>query len=115
MPLDKEALKARLLGRYAAQLDVMFEQLEGDGQQHLTAIEEQALKLRQEVGQAITEELVMNAGQKQDPDVACPECQQDMRYKGRKKRWMKTRTGDVQVERSYYYCEPCRTGHFPPG
>ena len=114
MPLDKKALKKRLLEGYTVYLDEMLEQLEGQKNLHLTEIEEMALKLRQEVGENITEELVANESQKQEVDVACAECQQNMRYKGRKKKWMKTRTGDVQVERPYYYCEQCREGHFPP-
>lgn len=114
MPLDKKALKARLLERYASQLDEMLEQWEGDDQHHLTEIEEMGLKLRQQVGQSVTEALAVNESQKQEVDVACPTCQGVMRYKGRKRKWMKTRTGDVQIERPYYYCEQCRTGHFPP-
>lgn len=114
MSLDKKALKARLLKRYTAQLDEMLEQLEDEERLHLTEIEEMALKLRQEVGESITEELVVNESQKQEVDMACPECQETMRYKGRKKKWMKTRTGDIQVERPYYYCEQCGKGHFPP-
>lgn len=114
MPLDRKALKARLLERYAVQLDEMLDQLESKERLHLTEIEEMALKLRQEVGESITEELAVNESQKQETDVACPECQQNMRYKGRKEKWMKTRTGDMRVERPYYYCEQCGRGHFPP-
>ena len=115
MPLDKKVLKARLLERYAVQLDEMLDQLDGDERLHLTEIEEMALKLRQEVGASITGELAVNESQRQAVDVVCPECQAPMRCKGRKAKWVKTRTGDVQVERPYYYCEPCATGHFPPG
>lgn len=115
MPLDKKALKECLVEQYTAQLDEMLEQVESDDHLHLTEIEELALKLRHQVGQTVTEALAVKESQKQAVDVACPSCQQVMRYKGRKRKWMKTRTGDVQVERPYYYCEPCRTGHFPPG
>ena len=73
-----------------------------------------ALQVRQDVGQSITEELATNESQKREVDVTCPECQKLMRYKGIKQKWVKTRTGDIQIGRPYYYCEHCGTGHFPP-
>ena len=114
MPLDKKALKARLLKRYSEQLDEILEQVDGDKRLHLTEIEDMALQARQDVGQSITEELAINESQKREVAVACPECRKLMRYKGTKRKWIKTRTGDVQVDRPYYYCEHCKTGHFPP-
>lgn len=116
MHLDKEALRLRLLEQYTKQLDEALEQLEVEQALDLTEIEEFALKLRHQVGQSTTEALaVVNASQQQAVDVYCPSCQARTRYKGRKKKWIKTRCGAVQVKRPYYYCEHCRTGHFPPG
>lgn len=114
MPIDKESLKARLMKRYSEQLDKMFDQLSEDEPLHLTQIEEAALQTRQRVGQSITEELVTSESQKREADVFCPECQAVMRSKGMKKKWVKTRSGAVQVNRPYYYCDPCKAGHFPP-
>ena len=45
----------------------------------------------------------------------CPECGRKMRYKGRKKRELVTETGEVSLERGYYYCPKCQKGVFPPG
>ena len=44
----------------------------------------------------------------------CPECGRKMRYKGRKKREVITETGEMSLERGYYYCPTCREGVFPP-
>lgn len=115
MRLDKKALKARLLKRYSEQLDVILEQVDADKRLHLTEIEDMALQARQDVGRSITEELATSESQKREVDLPCAECEKLMRYKGIKPKWVKTRTGDVQIERPYYYCEHCRTGHFPPG
>lgn len=114
MALDKETLKAHLMKRYSEQLDEMFDQLSEDEPLHLTQIEEVALRTRQQVGQTITEELLKNESQRREVDVLCPECQAIMRNKGMKKKWVKTRSGAVQVNRPYYYCDQCKTGHFPP-
>lgn len=115
MSLDKKALKARLLEQYTKQLDEIIDQLDADKTLNLTEIEEMALGLRYQVGQSTTEALATHASQQQEVDVYSPSCQVRMRSKGRKRKWMKTRSGDVQIERPYYYCEKCRTGHFPPG
>jgi hypothetical protein len=55
MPLDKEALKAQLVAQYMAHLDALLEQVETESELDLTAIEELALKLRQNVGQDATQ------------------------------------------------------------
>jgi uncharacterized protein with PIN domain len=115
MPLDKKSLKAHLLAEYAIQLDGVLEQIEDDQRLNLSEIEEMALKVRQEVGQTITQTLAGEESGQQEVEVVCQECQQVMRYKGRKRKWLKTRSGDVQIERPYYYCEQCRKGYFPPG
>ena len=114
MPLDKEAVKARLLAQYASHLDAMLDHIKAEQDLDLTEIEDMALQLRQTVGHAATQVLARSESEKQAVDVACPDCQQTMRYKGRKGKWMKTRTGEVRVERPYYYCGSCQRGHFPP-
>ena len=114
MPLDKKALKAKLLEQYQAHLDKVLDQLDDDHRFHISEIEDIALDLRHEVGEDVTVALTQQESQQNDVDVACPDCQQRMRAKGRKAKWVKTRTGDVRVSRPYYYCETCQTGHFPP-
>jgi len=46
---------------------------------------------------------------------ACPECGQEMRYKGQKLVEPQPWVGDVEIERGYYYCAGCNVGRFPPG
>ena len=115
MTLDKEALKAQLVAQYRAHLDELLEQVETEAELDLTAIEELALKLRQNVGQDATQVLALRESEKQAVDEVCPECERVMHYKGRKGKWVKTRSGTIRVERAYYYCAPCQRGHFPPG
>jgi len=114
MPLDKKALKAKLLEQYQIHLDEMLEQLDEDHRFHISEIEDIALDLRQDVGKDVTMALTQQESQQRDVDVSCPDCQQHMRAKGHKEKWIKTRTGEVRVSRPYYYCEACQQGHFPP-
>lgn len=115
MRFDKDKLKARLLQQYSNQLDKMLADLDKPERLHLTAIEDAALKARQQVSQDITQSLSEHESQLNEVDVCCPQCQQVARYKGKKKKWIKTRSGDIQVERAYWYCPSCRTGFFPTG
>ncbi len=115
MPLDKEALKAHLVAQYAAHLDEMMEQVEAESDLDLTEIENLALKLRQSVGQDATQALALSESDRPGVDAVCPECQRVMRSKGRKGKWLKTRSGTIRVERAYSYCDHCQSGHFPPG
>lgn len=113
MAHNKEELKAKLLKAYEAQLDEQFAEL--DEELSLTEIEDIALDLRGQVGAEITQSLIEQQSQRIQPDELCPSCGKRMRNKGRKRRRMVTRSGDMEVERTYYYCETCQTGHFPPG
>jgi hypothetical protein len=49
------------------------------------------------------------------PEVACPQCAATMRYKGKKSKYMRSRSGEMAIQRPYYYCQACQQGHFPPG
>jgi hypothetical protein len=45
----------------------------------------------------------------------CPDCQQPMRNKGKQRRKVVTEVGEIDVQRTYYYCDQCQLGIFPPG
>jgi hypothetical protein len=46
----------------------------------------------------------------------CPQCQTAMQRRGQRRRRVPTRQGqDVVLQRPYYVCPACETGHFPPG
>lgn len=111
----KEALKARLLAQYEAQLDRLLDELEDQPALTLTEIEDLALKTRGQVGQAVTQGLVELEAKPVVPGPNCPDCQTEMHYKGQKRKRVRTRSGEVALERPYYYCDLCRRGYFPPG
>ena len=115
MPLDKDKLKAQLLQKYSAQLDQMLADLDKAECLHLTEIEDAALDIRKQVSQDVTASLSQHESESVEVDVKCSECAQVARYKGKKKKWIKTRSGEIEVERGYWYCPDCRTGFFPTG
>ena len=115
MPVDKDQLKAQLLKQYEAHLDEMFERVDPDAALDLSEIEDAALTVRQQAGADITQELAKQQTQRTQADEACPTCGKVMHYKGMKRKQLSTRSGDIDIERAYYYCEQCKRGVFPPG
>jgi hypothetical protein len=115
MPLDKVQLKTKLLTQYSDQLDKMFESLDKPEGLHLTEIEDAALHVRQQVSQEITQSLSDHESQNRDVDVCCPNCKTRAHNKGQKSKWIKTRGGEIQVNRPYWYCLKCKTVFFPTG
>jgi hypothetical protein len=115
MPPSLPDLKTRLLRQYEQHLDRLLAQADVREELSLTEIEEMALAARAAVGKDITQALAESQATPSVPGPICPECQQEMHYKGRKKRRLITRSGEMEVVRGYYYCEHCRRGLFPPG
>jgi hypothetical protein len=108
-------IKAKLLAEYETMLDDLLGQGEAADGLSLTDIEERALGVRAKVGVQVTAALLENSSGQNVPGPRCPGCGQEMRYKGKKHRYLRTRSGDVGVARAYYYCQACRQGLFPPG
>jgi hypothetical protein len=113
MSTERERLKAKIM----AQVDVLVEQAlaQGETRLNLTQIEDLALAARQGIEQELTSGLLQQ--QVQHPAqgrVTCPTCGRRMQPKGRKSRYLRTRSGEVQLHRPYFYCLGCRQGHFPP-
>jgi hypothetical protein len=108
-------LKASVLADVEAQLDKLFEELEGNASPTLTEIEDAVLQFRAKVGRA-TAEAVVNAQDSVQlgPSPKCPRCGKDVRGKGRKHKDIQTRLGDLESERCHYYCRRCKCGFFPP-
>ena len=117
MPPTHEDIKAALLARYEQQLDKMLADYEAKGEDiTLTDIEDIALKMGDQTSQTVTAELVSQTEEPQlVPGPICKQCGQEMSYKGKKPKTIQTRSGEVTVERRYYYCAKCQQGFFPPG
>lgn len=116
MKESKEERRARLLARAAQAIDEYLEWEEKHSEPDLTAIEDIALKLRKEFGQEIAQVAIENqASRTPAPGPKCAKCGKEMRYKGKKRTGVESRTGKLDVERGYYYCPECGESIFPPG
>ena len=82
----------------------------------LEELEAAVLQLRAEFGQQLARVLLeQREAAHPVPGPCCPQCGQEMHYKGAKPLHPPTTLGDVTFERGYYYCPECDQGVFPPG
>jgi hypothetical protein len=113
MTTKREQLKAEIMGQVEGLVEEAL--TKGGEALTLTEIEDMALAAREQIGQSLTGGLVEQQADKGEVEpVACPDCGQPMRAKGKKGRHVRTRSGDTRVERAYFHCASCGRGHFPP-
>jgi hypothetical protein len=116
MKRTHEQLKAELLAAAEEVIDELLEWHEGSEEPTLTEIEDVILELRKRMGERMEQAVIEEQEATHPvPGPACPTCGREMHYKGMKKLTVRGRTGDIELERAYYYCDRCRGGLFPPG
>lgn len=110
--MDEATLKAQLMAQAEAAID---ELLGGrKGQNTLSEIENLVEATGHRLQQDLTGTLLKVESQPSGPGPRCEQCGREMHYKGQKKRQLVTKTGEVEIERAYYYCKECQGGSFPP-
>jgi uncharacterized protein with PIN domain len=114
MKLSRAQKKAKL--EAAAELiESLLEWDEENEAPNLSEIEEEVLLLRQRFGQALAATVLEGQeAQQLAENPVCPECDEVMRTKGKKRKGVESRVGSLEVERGYYYCPRCKRGFFPP-
>ena len=108
--------EARLLAEAQSVIEEFLNWEEQTDKPNLTQIEDVVLRLRERLGQTMTEVAIDDQDAKQPAEApACPTCGETMRYKGQKGTDVTSRIGDIDLERGHYYCARCHSGLFPPG
>lgn len=117
MPLTDEELKAQMKAKAAAAIEQLFAEKKRPHEIKLSDIEQAVHAAGEAIKADLTRGLVEQVSEEDAvvPGPLCPQCGQEMHYKGRKAKHLITETGEVTVNRAYYYCETCRSGLFPPG
>lgn len=114
--LTRAERKAALMQRAEALIEQMLDWSESTTKPTLTQIEDIALAMRQQFGQALSENEI--AAQDTAAPVAlppCAHCGKTMRPKGPKQKTVLARVGELKLKRSHFYCPTCERGLFPPG
>ncbi|MEM7134602.1 MAG: hypothetical protein AAF702_50525 [Chloroflexota bacterium] len=107
--------KAKLMEKAEEEIEKLLDWMEETEAPDLSSIEDIVLKLRKRIGEGMTEEVIENQESvRMVPGPACPECKEEMHYKGMKGKSVSSEVGEVNLNRGYYYCDSCRRGLFPP-
>jgi DNA repair exonuclease SbcCD ATPase subunit len=115
MNSSREGRKARLMKVAEGVIDELLDWSETTLEPNLTQIETEVGRLRKTLGEQMALEVIEGQEVKQlVPGPRCPECGQEMRYKGQKEVTVESWVGDLRVERGYYHCPDCKVGLFPP-
>jgi len=109
----REAIKAEIMSKLGKLVDETLES--GKKPLTMTQIEELALGLGGKMEAEITSVLVAQQTTQVKSDIpTCATCGTRMHGKGNKRRYLRSRSGDIEMERPYFYCKTCQQGLFPP-
>ena len=116
MKPSRAELKAALMRQAEVAIEQLLDFDERTTEPTLTQIEDAVLKLREEISVQAAQVLIeAQPNTHPVPGPRCPTCGQEMHYKDVKGETVESRVGTLPLKRSYYYCETCRRGLFPPG
>lgn len=111
MPTNRDELKAKLLAQAEAAIDKMLSDERLSEQMTMSEIEAVVGESEADFRQRSLEEIIAT----QQANVkTCPLCGGTLHNKGKRKKWVVTLRGESEIERTYYYCETCEKGYFPP-
>lgn len=111
MSNKKDELKAKLRAETEKALEKMLSDERLSPHMTLTEIEDVIGDLESDFRQRVLREVL---GEQEEQAMTCPDCGGRLRNKGKHRKRLVTVRGETDVERSYYQCEACGKGVFPP-
>jgi hypothetical protein len=115
--MKQAELKAKMMASAEVAIEKLLKEQEALGQERtikLSDIEEMVVRMGQAIEAEVTQAMAAEQGQAEVKAEKCPWCGQRMHYKGQKAKQVVTVSGEVSIQRAYYYCLGCRQGYFPP-
>lgn len=111
MPIGREELRAKLLARAEAAIDVMLQDERLHEKMTLSEIEHLIGGSEADFRQAALEEII---AMQQETPTTCPLCGGALANKGKRCKQVVSLRGETTIERTYYQCQQCGRGYFPP-
>jgi len=115
MKKGREERKKELEGKAQEMIERLMAWEETHQEPNLTQMEDIVLELRGELGQAMLSSMLSNQEKVAPVSERCSTCGAELRGKGKRRKVLESRVGEIAVERGYYTCPECGTGLFPPG
>jgi len=111
MLTNRDDLKAKLLAQAEAAIDKLLSDERLSEQMTMSEIEAVVGVSEADFRQRTLEEIIAT---QQEKAKSCPMCGGSLRNKGKRKKRVVTLRGESEIERTYYHCETCKKGYFPP-
>jgi DNA repair exonuclease SbcCD ATPase subunit len=108
----REEVRAKLLARAEIAIDAMLEDERLGEKMTLSEIEQVIGQSEAEFRQGALEEIM---ARQQAGGSKCPLCGGSLENKGKRSRQVISVRGESRIERTYYQCQACGHGFFPPG
>lgn len=114
MPHNRDELEKQLRAKAEEAIHTLLEALPDRADLTMADMEELIGKM----GQDIMRETMQGVSQHEQDEpslVICQACQVQMQRRGKRKKRVVTKRGEIELERQYYVCAQCGRGAFPPG
>ena len=115
MHQTEKQIKETLMEKIETELDALIEWKREANRPTLVEIEDRVIELREAISKQAAEILIESEEAAYPAEMACAKCGARGRNKGLQPVRIKSRIGDLEVERTYWHCRECREGFFPPG
>jgi predicted metal-dependent hydrolase len=115
MKKTRERMRQELEKKASEVIEKLLEWHDQHKTPDMTQIEGIVLALREEVGLEFAAKLIESQESTAPVTEHCQRCGREMRHKGKKRKSVESRVGEIVLEREYCYCAECSTGLFPPG
>lgn len=113
MPPNREDLEKKLRAKAEGAIRAMLEALPDKADLTMDDMEDLIGKMGQDMMRE-TLQAVSQHEQAEPSWVICETCQIEMHKRGKRKKRVVTKRGEIELERQYYVCPQCGHGAFPP-
>ncbi len=113
MANNREELEKQLRAKADEAIRKLLAKLPDKSKLTMTDIENLVGEMGHEVTQGATEAITQRE-QAEPCEMICEACQVRMEKRGKRKKRVVTKRGEIELERQYYVCPDCNAGVFPP-
>lgn len=113
MSNNRDDLENQLRAESEEAIRKLLDELPDKSDLTITDIEHFVGRMGHEVMQGLMQSIA-NDQQATPTEVICEHCQMKMHKRGKRKKQVVTKRGEIELERQYYVCPHCGHGAFPP-
>ncbi len=113
MPNNRDELEKQLRAKADESIRKLLDNLPDKSELTMSDIENLVGEMGHEVTQGATQSIAQHE-QAEPSEVICEGCQMRMQKRGKRKKRVVTKRGEIELDRHYYVCPQCGVGVFLP-